>query len=593
MDFMTELNLNEDASLMQAWVKEYSHSNSMPIGDYLNTWYEQKSKMLLPMFQNQLFYREKISYTSSSSELCTNVNEWLVASEHSFVLDTICRWANKIFFNDKDYWHIRDLPDSDARWHMYNFIETAAYSYSLADNCVKYPSANNVSWQCPYLNRTVSFSSGQKPFRVYNNFLKLYADVLVQRFDVLQQEIDSVLRSIEQLRLEHSRIFNNVTTSGHLCISIHPMDYMTMSDNGYNWSSCMSWRESGCYHAGTLEMMNSPCVVVAYLEGSKPWTPIAGQKSWSNKKWRELFIVDHDFISGIKGYPYDNSFLEDIVIDRLKKMAKDAFGWEYQTEVVRSREGIMVIDDKNIVLQTHLMYNDTESNIFRYCSAIEPNYNQVLQYGTYARHYGEFCYSGVAYCTVCGDVIRDEGGTLCDDCSDITTCPECGERTHIDYCLMHDGVYYCEDCYNRMFEACEECGKSLDRDEIIPLYYMEENKEFPQRYADFCSYLQDNSKSSAVRRYPMVPYGSYYVESICNDCLEKALNNGEILRTTDQYDDSIYIITDKHPRWRNYTASEFQMPDIERWKQYKDWQKNFPVVSMHDPVFEREFKVMF
>ena len=38
-----------------------------------------------------------------------------------------------------------------------------------------------------------------------------------------------------------------------------------MSDNNSGWESCMSWRNNGCYRRGTVEMMNSPYVIVAYL----------------------------------------------------------------------------------------------------------------------------------------------------------------------------------------------------------------------------------------------------------------------------------------------------------------------------------------
>jgi hypothetical protein len=70
----------------------------------------------------------------------------------------------------------------------------------------------------------------------------------------------------EEFRIAHSQILNDKKLSGRLCLSIHPLDYMTMSDNESDWGSCMSWREGGCYRRGTVEMMTSPVVVVAYLK---------------------------------------------------------------------------------------------------------------------------------------------------------------------------------------------------------------------------------------------------------------------------------------------------------------------------------------
>ena len=69
----------------------------------------------------------------------------------------------------------------------------------------------------------------------------------------------------EEIRLAHSQIFNTNKMTGTLCLSIHPLDYATASDNDNGWSSCMSWRDDGCYRMGTVEMMNSPMVICAYF----------------------------------------------------------------------------------------------------------------------------------------------------------------------------------------------------------------------------------------------------------------------------------------------------------------------------------------
>ena len=58
----------------------------------------------------------------------------------------------------------------------------------------------------------------------------------------------------------------NKDIKADLVFSIHPLDYMTMSDNNCDWSSCMSWTSHGSYSAGTIEMMNSNMAIIAYLE---------------------------------------------------------------------------------------------------------------------------------------------------------------------------------------------------------------------------------------------------------------------------------------------------------------------------------------
>jgi hypothetical protein len=54
----------------------------------------------------------------------------------------------------------------------------------------------------------------------------------------------------------------------NLVLSIHPIDFMTSSDNASGWTSCMNWRDDGGYSSGTIEMMNSNMVIIAYLENN-------------------------------------------------------------------------------------------------------------------------------------------------------------------------------------------------------------------------------------------------------------------------------------------------------------------------------------
>ena len=125
----------------------------------------------------------------------------------------------------------------------------------------------------------------------------------------------------EEFRLEHSRMLNRAKLKGELCLSIHPMDFMTMSDNNCDWSSCMSWEDYGCYRRGTVEMMNSPRVVVAYLKSDKDMG-VPGGHCWNNKKWRTLAVLTDDFVTTIKGYPYQSDELATATIDMITELSQ-------------------------------------------------------------------------------------------------------------------------------------------------------------------------------------------------------------------------------------------------------------------------------
>lgn len=59
--------------------------------------------------------------------------------------------------------------------------------------------------------------------------------------------------AFEQFRILHSRVLNDRMINADIVLSIHPLDYLTMSDNACDWESCMNWYQGGDYRLGTVE----------------------------------------------------------------------------------------------------------------------------------------------------------------------------------------------------------------------------------------------------------------------------------------------------------------------------------------------------
>ena len=273
------------------------------------------------------------------------------------------------------------------------------------------------------------------------------------------------LEGFEEFRIAHSQILNQKALKGKLCLSIHPLDYMTMSHNDCGWTSCMNWTEQGEYRRGTVEMMNSPMVVVAYLASETPMT-LSGSE-WSNKKWRQLFVVNKDIITGVKAYPYANPELEKIVATWLRDLAKDNLDWEYAPEYTeydqcgaihpegREEEGI------RIQFHTDDMYNDFGTI----------THHAYINTKDIAADY--HCnYSGMAVCMCCGKLHQDYDGEyclVCENCEEVHHCVECGSRAHRSELYELDGEYYCDYCYDEVSFRCELCDDSHHQDNEIVL----------------------------------------------------------------------------------------------------------------------------
>lgn len=74
-------------------------------------------------------------------------------------------------------------------------------------------------------NNDIKIRTGEKLMKVLGKFAKAW----------------DIEPEFENFRRAHSMILNQKTLDGELCLSIHPLDYITMSDNNNDWDSCMSW----------------------------------------------------------------------------------------------------------------------------------------------------------------------------------------------------------------------------------------------------------------------------------------------------------------------------------------------------------------
>ena len=301
----------------------------------------------------------------------------------------------------------------------------------------------------------------------------------------------------ELFRQAHSQVLNQKQIKGNLCLSIHPLDYLTMSDNDCGWSSCMSWmEEAGDYRLGTIEMMNSNCVVVAYVEAKDPLF-VCGA-NWSNKRWRQLYIVTREVILGNRQYPYNSDEIQGVTIRWLRELMGQMPGYgPYPEETIQLKNNSWnTVRDKRIhfYFYTGYMYNDIYDYRLAYVA------DQKIEDGTYYS-----CnFSGPAVCTSCGDIIEldtvDASVVQCRACNGHWRCDFCGDwhSFYDDYYTVDDDYIACDWCYHNELSECEVCGDHHRNDCIAHIYIQFTDTE-NEEIRDGFNY-------------------NFYV-SICEDCL--------------------------------------------------------------------------
>ena len=294
------------------------------------------------------------------------------------------------------------------------------------------------------------------------------------------------LEGFEDFRIWQSLLTNNRKFKGKLTLSIHPMDFMTMSDNNCGWNTCMSWgyEHEGDYRFGTTEMLNSPYVVCAYLESAEPMS-ICNHYSWNSKKWRQLFIVRDDIIVNVKAYPYNNIILTKEVIDWLKDLVASNWGVYYQNEEQ------IPYDDAKFIFETDNMYNDfNDTDVPRFMFYNDPEKPRHINY------------SGPMQCMICGQTYPDvyDNDLWCVKCDNSVVCEDCGQRLDLDTDAYElDGKFYCSTCYEDVAFSCNYCCEDHHEDEMYNITVVDNDKDVgyimlcSACYDDLIEYINDST----------------------------------------------------------------------------------------------------
>lgn len=314
----------------------------------------------------------------------------------------------------------------------------------------------------------------------------------------------------EEIRILQSQVLNEAHISATLCLSIHPLDYITASYNYCDWDSCMCWEE-GDYRRGVIEMMNSEFVMVAYLESDSQtmkFDTCGEELYWNSKKWREFFIVSEQGIFGVKGYPYWNHDIEDIVLQTIKQiLVQNGFN-QYCDSITRWSFNY------NDIIHPHFSCGPAMYNDFYDGNTYHAIISQDLSGDFYIN------YSGESECVVCGEAdncFEDEGSSLgCENCCSRHYCSRCEELiTDTDDIWYFDGEEYCSFCYNHCLIRCDCC------EDIIP--------DYKPSFRFLIGKIKDNKIISLINK----PRGYFNNESspqdfhICEDCVEETFVKNE------------------------------------------------------------------
>lgn len=317
---------------------------------------------------------------------------------------------------------------------------------------------------------------------------------------------------LDDLQTRASCLIQENKIEGYLSFSVHPLDYLSSSENTFNWRSCHAL--DGEYRAGNLSYMCDPSTVICYLSG-KDDTKLPGfplDVPWNSKKWRCLLHFDRTYSVVFAGRQYP--FNAPGALETLREIfyeccvPADRYGYwreeplkpewsHWHNDYLNSFEySEFTSDDYFEVLQnSYFMINGNIYDINKVVVDADnsKHFNDLLRSSYYIKPYYMyekqfnrpehlvFTIGHPVKCLVCGeDYIWNDSTMLC---------PACGgedepEQCHCDSCGCYfdeeDGYwvgdeYLCPQCAEEHAFVCADCG----------MRHWNENKRFDEVTSEF------------------------------------------------------------------------------------------------------------
>lgn len=483
IDLLKELP-KKDKEIFENYVCKFSHvpkEDFVGVEDYLRYW--SKSKVgLYKLLGNQFKVTIPFTYKKNEKELKENIKRVVMNTDFCDILEAAVE-----FFR----WHLYDSFDREA-WNrdyedMYKYILTIIEPNNICNDVL----VSGFKWKAPGQKSTFQFQKGGKVVKALGRFIK-YLKPCLEENECDPSMIERLFDQYEEFRIKHSMALNDKILKGNLVLSILPMDFVTMSDNNSNWTSCMNWTDDGCYHLGTVEMMNSNNVICCYLEGADSWTFDKNANNdelntWNNKKWRTLLYVTKDIIMSGKNYPYYSEVLSKECISIARNLAKENFNRTYTYGIERYMDMLHINSlnkinrnrnwasrysengfKHNIIFDTNAMYNDmlNDNNYKYWCVRNKVERTKLISV------------SGKAPCMCCNDnevLIEEEnnygdynerfrnvGSVICDACYEEGECAWCHTYVGPHRLKNINEQSVCQTCAEKYYRVCPCCNKAYE-----------------------------------------------------------------------------------------------------------------------------------
>lgn len=217
-------------------------------------------------------------------------------------------------------------------------------------------------------------------------------------------------------------------------LSIHPCDFLEMSNRDDAWSSCHCLAHGG-WQAGCLSYMGDSVSMVFFTVDED----VTEQFHKVPRITREIFCFNEGTLLQSRLYPSDDNDQRSLHRSLIQKAIADCLGvpnlWSTMKQLDETRDYMLTTTGS-----TH--YTDYYNGYAILSLLKGADEHGTLQIGSHA------------ICTCCGRPLSSRSSLQCSSCESMVVCKECGEAIPMDNAQYADGAWYCRACLH----ICGFCG---------------------------------------------------------------------------------------------------------------------------------------
>lgn len=320
-------------------------------------------------------------------------------------------------------------------------------------------------------------------------------------------------KKLNKCQSKASELIQEAKVKGTLCLSIHPLDFLSLSENNHNWHSCHAL--DGEYRAGNLSYMADDCTIICYLK-SKEETKLPNfpeDVPWNDKKWRVLlyFNSTNNMCFAGRQYPFalesGMNWIVDNIFNKLfmstsffSTFSNEKLYWSHWTDEfttgAKTEFGNINFPNKRYVpfwdgfQEFHQVIKDAPNakqfNDVLNSSFYSPSYCCILLEGVRDNVAVEATTTTVPIevghsvkCLRCGkeEILEGEDTLMCYDCelkwggsenNLFGYCWNCDSRIPTEQGVYAaNGELYCYECAANYLQECDECEELYNKESLI------------------------------------------------------------------------------------------------------------------------------